>query len=133
MPHLRLPRTLARINRYVTNPIMGLWAPYLPPWAVIEHQGRKSGKTYRTVIFAFRHGNLIIVVLTYGETDWLRNIRAQGHAQLTRRGRTITIRDPRVVYAPELPTGTRWAARVFGSAMVATLDRSNPFLEPPDV
>lgn len=124
MPHLRLPRALARINRYVTNPIMGLWAPYLPPWAVIEHQGRKSGTTYRTVIFAFRHGDLIIVVLTYGETDWLRNIQASGHARLTRRGRTITIRAPRVTTeASDVPTGMRWAIRVFGSAMIATRER----------
>lgn len=124
MAHVRLPRALARINRYVTNPIMGTWAPYLPPWAVLEHRGRKSGTTYRTVIFAFLRGDTVVVALTYGETDWLRNVLAAGEARLTRRGRSHVIRSPRVVMADdaaELPAGTRWTARVFGSSMIADL------------
>ena len=35
-----LPRSLARFNKKVTNRIQGLWAPWLPPWAVIIHKGR---------------------------------------------------------------------------------------------
>lgn len=54
--HIRLPRALARINRVVTNRVMGLWAPYLPPWAVLLHTGRRSGRAYRTVLFAFVRG-----------------------------------------------------------------------------
>jgi deazaflavin-dependent oxidoreductase (nitroreductase family) len=126
MPHLRLPRTLARINRHVTNPIMGLWAPYLPPWAIVQHRGRKSGREYRTVIFAFRRDDMLIVALTYGETDWLRNVQAAGEAGITRFGRTVTIREPHVIQAAEaesLPRGLRWTARVFGASMVATIDR----------
>src|SRR5690625_4543192 len=124
MPHFRLPRRLARINRPVTNPIMGTWAPYLPPWAVLEHRGRKSGPAYRTVIFAFVRDTTVVVALTYGETDWLRNVLASGEARLTRLGRSHVIRSPQVVTAHDadtLPTGTRWTARVFGSSMIAEM------------
>lgn len=126
MLHIRLPRTLARINRYVTNPIMGLWAPHLAPWAMLHHRGRKSGREYQTVIFAFTSDDTLVVALTYGETDWLRNVQAAGEARITRRGKTMTIRDPCVVQAADsasLPRTTRWTARIFGAAMVATIDR----------
>ena len=39
---------LARSNKYVTNPIQRMWAPYLPYTAVMEQVGRKSGTSYRT-------------------------------------------------------------------------------------
>lgn len=127
MPHVRLPGALARFNRHVTNPIMGTWAPYLPPWAIIEHRGRKSGKPYRTVVFAFVRRGTLIVVLTYGETDWLRNVQAAGQGGVTRLGRSATFRNPRVVQASEgsdrLTFVTRLLTRVFGSSMIADLDR----------
>lgn len=118
---------MTRFNRDVANPIMGTWAPYLPPWAVVEHRGRTSGRTYRTVIFAFRDEDTLVVALTYGETDWLRNVLAAGEATITRRGRTTRFHHPRVVLAADrdtLPRGLRWTARVFGAAMTADLDRS---------
>ncbi|PSL01120.1 deazaflavin-dependent oxidoreductase (nitroreductase family) [Haloactinopolyspora alba] len=121
---IRLPRWLARSNRHVANPVMGLWAPYLPPWAVVTHRGRRTGRTYRTVVLAYRRGDTLVIALTYGETDWSRNVAAAGHAEVTRRGRTQTITRPRVVTSSrrgDLPPGTRWTARVFGSALAADI------------
>jgi hypothetical protein len=40
-----------------------MWAPYLPYMAVIEHVGRKSGTSYRTLVMAFVDNNTITVVL----------------------------------------------------------------------
>ncbi|AYY12788.1 nitroreductase family deazaflavin-dependent oxidoreductase [Actinobacteria bacterium YIM 96077] len=116
---------MARFNRIVTNRVMGLWAPYLPPWAVIVHRGRRSGREYRTVVWAWIRRPTVVVALTYGPTDWQRNVAAAGKGQMIRRGRTWTLTNPRVVTADEsrtLPWGTRWTARVFGSAFVAELN-----------
>lgn len=128
--YVRLPRWLARFNRIGTNKVMGLWAPYLPPWAVVAHHGRRSGKPYRTVIFAFRRGQSMVIALTYGETDWERNVLAAGSAEITRLGRAVHIVEPRLVAARnarELPVGTRWTARVFGLALAADVaDNDDP-------
>jgi len=121
-----LPRWLARFNKVGTNRVMGLWAPYLPPWAVVVHRGRRSGKTYRTPLWAFPSGETLVIALTYGETDWSRNVLAAGGGELVRLGRTRTFSNPRIVpadRADELPAGTRWTARVFGKALAADLSR----------
>ena len=122
---VRLPRQLARFNRVVTNPVMGLWAPYLPPWAVVVHHGRRSGTSYRTVVLAFIRGGQIVIALTYGPTDWSRNVLASGEADVEQLGRSYRLRDPRVVAAndrDQLPAGTRWTARIFGQALVGRID-----------
>jgi len=95
---LPLPRSLARFNKKVTNRIQGLWAPWLPPWAVIIHKGRKSGRSYQTPVLAFRSGPHLAVILFYGErAEWLRNVLAAGSAQVRRAGRVAQLTNPRVV------------------------------------
>ena len=44
---MQLPQRLARFNRYVTNPVQRMWAGWAPSFGILEHVGRKSGKTYR--------------------------------------------------------------------------------------
>jgi hypothetical protein len=73
---MKLSRRAARFNRRVTNRIQGLYAWLLPPWAVILHRGRRSGRHYRTPLFAFRRDRTLVIALLYGqESDWLRNLR----------------------------------------------------------
>lgn len=95
---MELPRGLARFNKAINNPIQGLYAWLVPPWAVILHRGRRSGRTYRTPVLAFRRGRLVIIALLYGdESDWLRNLRA-GRGRIVRLGRTVElVGEPRVV------------------------------------
>ena len=82
---------------------MYAWA--LPPWAIILHRGRRSGRLYRTPVLAFKQGRTLIVALLYGEeSDWLRNLQAGGGRPL-RMGRTYELSAPRVLdtsAAPEL-------------------------------
>lgn len=93
-------RVIARFNKYVTNPLQRLWAPWLPYMAVIEHTGRKSGKPYRTPVMAFVDTKSVRVVLNYGEhSDWVRNVRAAGSARLVHRGRRYRLSDPRIIPA----------------------------------
>ena len=103
---MQLPRPLARFNKVVTNRVQGVYAWLLPPWAVILHRGRRTGRAYRTPVLAFRHGDAIVVALLYGtESDWLRNIRA-GQGSVVRMGRTRPLAGPPRVTAtgatPEL-------------------------------
>jgi deazaflavin-dependent oxidoreductase (nitroreductase family) len=104
---MKLPRRLARFNKVVTNRIQGLYAWVLPPWAVILHRGRRSGREYRTPLLAFRHHQTLVIALVYGsESDWLRNLQAGG-GQVVRAGRTFALGRPEVITSKDaavLPT-----------------------------
>jgi deazaflavin-dependent oxidoreductase (nitroreductase family) len=94
---MKLSRRVARFNKRVTNRIQGSYAWLVPPWAVILHRGRRSGRRYRTPLFAFRHGRTLVVALLYGEeSEWLRNLHAGG-GHVVRAGRTFSIGQPEVV------------------------------------
>src|SRR3954451_397518 len=94
---MKLSRRVARFNSTINNRLQGAYAWLLPPWAVILHRGRRSGRPYRTPLLAFRKDRTLIIALLYGEeSDWLRNLRASG-GEVVRIGRTYRLRDPRVV------------------------------------
>ena len=94
---MKLSRRLARFNKRVINRIQGLYAWLLPPWAVILHRGRRSGRGYRTPLFAFRRDRTLVIALLYGEeSEWLRNLRAGG-GHVIRAGRTCAVGPPEVV------------------------------------
>ncbi|GAA2157068.1 nitroreductase family deazaflavin-dependent oxidoreductase [Actinomadura napierensis] len=125
MPKPLMPRRLRRINKAFTNRVQGVYAPYLPPLAVIVHKGRTSGREYRTPVTAFRSGDRIIIGLPYGtDTDWVRNLLAEEHGGVERLGRVRRISNPRVLSAADtgdLPAPARYAARRM-DLLVADLD-----------
>lgn len=125
MPKPLMPRRLRRINKAVTNRVQGVYAPYLPPLAVIVHKGRTSGREYRTPVTAFRSGDRLIVGLPYGaDTDWVRNLLAEGRGGVERLGRVRRIARPRVLTAAdaaELPAAARAVAR-YMDVLVADLE-----------
>jgi deazaflavin-dependent oxidoreductase (nitroreductase family) len=98
---MKLSRGVARFNKRVTNRIQGLYAWLVPPWAVILHRGRRTGRQYRTPLFAFRRGRTLVIALLYGEeSEWLRNLRAGG-GRVIRAGHTFTVRPPEVIDTSE--------------------------------
>jgi deazaflavin-dependent oxidoreductase (nitroreductase family) len=98
---MKLSRGVARFNKRVTNRIQGLYAWLVPPWAVILHRGRRSGRQYRTPLFAFRRGRTLVIALLYGEeSEWLRNLHAGG-GHVIRGGRTFVVGAPEVVATRE--------------------------------
>lgn len=119
-----LPRALARFNKYVTNRVQGLWAPWLPPWAVVVHKGRKSGRSYRTPVLSARSDDRFTVVLFYGaDTDWVRNVLSANEATVIRANRTYSLANPRVLPGTD-PTLSPTIRRVAGRArqvLVGTL------------
>jgi deazaflavin-dependent oxidoreductase (nitroreductase family) len=97
---MALPKTLARFNRVVTNRVLGLLAPWAPPFAVIEHRGRRSGRELRTPVWMFRRGGRYVVALTYGaDTDWVKNVFAAGGCRIRRLGAERRLACPRLVRA----------------------------------
>ncbi|OBG92296.1 peptidase [Mycobacterium sp. E3251] len=103
---MQMPQGLARFNRRVTNPVQRLWAGWLPPFAIVEHVGRRSGKPYRTPVNVFsadvdgKPG--VAILLTYGpDRDWLKNLTAAGGGRMRRNGKGFGIADPRVVTKAE--------------------------------
>ncbi|MHB8463434.1 MAG: nitroreductase family deazaflavin-dependent oxidoreductase [Acidimicrobiales bacterium] len=124
---MRPARLIARFNRLVTNRVQGIWAPYLPPYAMVIHRGRKSGRTYRTPVAGIVRRRRLVVALPYGDdTDWVRNLLAADGGEVIRRGRKRRIAEPRVVTLADrrsLPLGTRWITRVTAHTFVARLER----------
>ncbi|HWE65065.1 MAG TPA: nitroreductase family deazaflavin-dependent oxidoreductase [Acidimicrobiales bacterium] len=118
-------RRVARFNRVATNRVQGLWAGLLPPWAMVVHQGRRSGRRYRTPVVAYRHGREFVVGLPYGEdSDWVQNLLAAGSATVRRAGRTLVLRDPHVVprrAADGIPRRARWFIVPSRLVLVATV------------
>ena len=93
-----VPAWLLRINEQIVNPVQRLWAPWLPPWALILHTGRRSGTPRRTPVLAFGGGDgTLCVVLFYGSrTQWIRNVEAGG-GWVVRAGRQRRIAGTRIV------------------------------------
>ena len=88
---------LARFNRVVTNPIQRIWAGRIPPFAIVEHVGRRTGRSYRTPVNAFLKGDVLTINLPYGtQRDWVRNLVAAGGGVVMRRGRRLRVSGPEI-------------------------------------
>ena len=95
---MQMPQWVARLNRYTINPVMRLWAGWAPAMGIMEHVGRKSGKTFRTPLTVFSTDDGVAILLTYGPNrDWLKNITAAGGGRLKRHGHTFDVTEPRMV------------------------------------
>ena len=114
------PRTVARTNRYWVNPVARRLAGKLPPFILIRHVGRSSGKEYETPVWAFRQPDGFLIVLTYGpDTDWLRNLQAAGSCEGVYGGTTYRLTDPRIVEGDSRSQPLPWLVqRVVGTLSV---------------
>jgi len=96
-----------RFNRAVTNPrVMTTAGTASTSTAVIHHTGRNSGRAYETPVEAFdTHEKTVLILLPYGaNADWVRNVIAQGGAEMIRAGETLRLTNPRVVRTAEVRT-----------------------------
>jgi deazaflavin-dependent oxidoreductase (nitroreductase family) len=96
---MSVPKAMARFNRLVLNHLTRPLAGRVPGLGVLLHQGRRSGKTYRTPVNVFRTASGYTFALTYGpDTDWVKNVLACGRCVLHTGGRDIALDSPRVVH-----------------------------------
>jgi deazaflavin-dependent oxidoreductase (nitroreductase family) len=83
----------------------------------VTHTGRRSGRTYRTPVNVFRHGDRYLFALTYGaESDWVQNVLAAGRCQIKTRRRTVELVAPERFTDPTarlIPVPARWILGLF--------------------
>lgn len=120
-----------RFNRRFNNPRM-LRSAGKPGsrLAVIRHFGRRSGRPYATPIGVFPMGDDFLAILSYGsDTDWLRNVRAAGSAELVSDGQTHQVTAAQLIgraaALPYTPAGQRPFVRLFGVTEFLVLIRAD--------
>lgn len=96
-----IPRVVTRLNKAVSNKLLIRLAGH-GPFVELEHVGRRSGRTYRIPLNAFRSGDTVTLALTYGPgVDWYRNVVAAGGCRI-RMGRSwLTLGPPHRVPTQE--------------------------------
>jgi deazaflavin-dependent oxidoreductase (nitroreductase family) len=92
------PRSFARSNRVVANPVIRRFAGSIGPLTLVKHRGRKTGRTYTTPVMSFTtHGGLVVGVMYGRRSDWVRNVLAGGAVEVKRRGRTDRYQSARLL------------------------------------
>ena len=95
----------ARILNPLVLPLAG--TRLLPLYGVIEHQGRRSGKAYRTPVVVRPTADGFVVPLPWGGgTDWCRNVRAAGGCVVRWKGRDYPMAHPEVIDDPAAVRGS---------------------------
>jgi steroid delta-isomerase-like uncharacterized protein/deazaflavin-dependent oxidoreductase (nitroreductase family) len=79
-----------RVVSTVLTTLLRLGLP-VGPSALLSVAGRTSGKIYTIPIALVENNGTSFLVAAFGEVNWVRNLRAAGQAQLTRRRRTEAI------------------------------------------
>jgi deazaflavin-dependent oxidoreductase (nitroreductase family) len=86
-------------NKYVTNKILiHIAGRNFGHFAILTHEGRKSGKPYRTPIIAEPLANGFVIALTYGKkVDWYENVIAKGRCSLHWKHKDYSLANPRFI------------------------------------
>jgi deazaflavin-dependent oxidoreductase (nitroreductase family) len=85
----RMTGGLRATSAFITT-LLRLGLP-VGPSVLLSVRGRKSGKIYTIPVALVENSGTRWLVAAFGEVNWVRNLRAAGQAQLTRRRRTETI------------------------------------------
>jgi deazaflavin-dependent oxidoreductase (nitroreductase family) len=97
-------RQLAAVPRLL-NPFVLPLTRQLPPFAVLHHKGRRSGRSYDTPVQAYATPEGWLVGLTYDyNSPFALNLLAAGGGEMTRAGRRYRISKPRRVGREALKT-----------------------------
>jgi deazaflavin-dependent oxidoreductase (nitroreductase family) len=117
------------MNRYGINRVTRLFANRIPPFVMMVHRGRTSGRMYHTPIMAFPTEKGVVIALTYGrDTDWEKNVFAASNCEMIRRGQTLLLANPRHIPEAEasqyLPGVIRNALRLMRVHDFLRLDAS---------
>lgn len=88
-----------RFHHVVGNPLQMRSAGTPGTFAsVIRHQGRTTGRTYETPVWAAPTEDGFVIAIVYGSrTDWLKNVVASGAAAIVHEGATYPVDQPEIV------------------------------------
>ena len=71
---------------------------YFPLYGVVEHRGRRSGRSFHTPVVVRPVADGFVVPMPWGErTDWYRNVRASGGCAILWKGRYHQVDRPETV------------------------------------
>ena len=90
---------LARLT-HLLNPLIVRLAGrrHVRAYAVIEHRGRRSGRTYTTPVSARPTGDGFVVPMAFGEqADWFRNVQAAGECVVRWNGTAYHLVEPELI------------------------------------
>lgn len=94
---MAIPQQVTWFNKTIGNKVLIHLAGH-GAFVELEHVGRRSGRTYRIPLTAFRHGDEVTFALTYGPgVDWYRNVRAAGGCRIRMNGKILTLGAPRTI------------------------------------
>jgi deazaflavin-dependent oxidoreductase (nitroreductase family) len=116
----RLRNRIRYFNKSFLNRVLGRFTTLsFGPFAMVLHQGRKSGNPYQTPIIVAPMEEGFLIALTYGpKVDWYRNILEAGHCKLRWHRREFEIERIEPVAAaqagPYLPGFERRMLRLLG-------------------
>jgi deazaflavin-dependent oxidoreductase (nitroreductase family) len=130
-------RIFARFNRSVANPVTRLFAGWFPPFALVKHRGRVSGRGYATPVWAFATRDGLVFALLYGRvSDWAMNVLSADEVKVVRRRESRPYGLPRLVRANEglrlVPAILRPPLRLFGVRDFLLVSASLPAVHGPD-
>jgi len=77
-----LPPQLQKMSR-VPHRLLRLGIP-MGPLKLLTTTGRRTGRTHEIPVVTFRHDKTEWLVSPFGETAWVHNARADGHATVGR-------------------------------------------------
>jgi deazaflavin-dependent oxidoreductase (nitroreductase family) len=96
------PRSWAEFNQRSINPVVLRFIAVSPLHGILEHRGRKSGRTYRIPLVVLHTADGFAMVPGYGlNSDWVLNLQAAGGGGLRHRGKDYVLSNPRVLEGEE--------------------------------
>ena len=92
-------RQWGRVGAKYLNPLIVRTAGSTrSPAALIKHTGRSSGRAYATPLRPYTTDGGFLIALGYGsDVDWVRNVLANGRAELVSRGVTYEVTEPQLI------------------------------------
>ena len=121
---------IRRLNRRFTNRrVMKTAGQPGVSASVIRHVGRTSGNAYETPVGIIDTGDAVLITLPYGTTtDWLKNVKAEGSAEMVHQGRTFLVEHPEVVAVADVASHhsrrDRLVQRLYGVDLVLRLRKA---------
>jgi deazaflavin-dependent oxidoreductase (nitroreductase family) len=116
-------RAAARITAPLSRPFAG--RRLFPLWAVLHHQGRRTGRDYAVPVAVRVSPDSFVIALPWGaETQWLRNVIAAGGCTIRWRGADHRTTEPQVIGIGDASEAFTLIQRWFlGAAGVSTFLR----------
>jgi deazaflavin-dependent oxidoreductase (nitroreductase family) len=106
---------MANFNRRYTNRLTRHIASWAPGFGLVHHVGRRSGHRYETPVNVFVTDDRYVFALTYGETDWVKNVLAAGRCTIRTRRRDVQLERPERIHDPSrrlAPIPPRWILKL---------------------